>query len=196
MLGTNKFFNMKKWGIGLCVALSTFKGLAQSVDAGDDIFQCSGPVILNATVDGVTSSNNYTVEQLPAFAPEAIGGTGVTLGDDAVSASFPIGFSFCYYNNTYTNFWIGSNGWVSFSGGQPTSYVSASIPSTATNVPKNCIFGPWQDWHPGTGGQGPYIKYQTIGVAPNRKLVVTFDQIPMFSCTSTKGKFFFTKERY
>lgn len=189
MLGTNKSSFLKRWGIGLCVALSAFNGMAQSVDAGDDIFQCSGPVILNATVDGVTSSNNYTVSQLPTFAPEVIGGTGVTLGDDAVSASFPIGFSFCYYNNTYTNFWIGSNGWVSFTGGQPTSYVSASIPSTAANVPKNCIFGPWQDWHPGTGGQGPYIKYQTIGTAPNRKLVVTFDQIPMFSCTSTKGKF-------
>ncbi|MBM3428247.1 MAG: hypothetical protein FJX95_05645, partial [Bacteroidetes bacterium] len=104
MPGINKSSFLKRWGIGLCVALSAFNGITQSVDAGDDIFQCSGPVVLNATVNGVTSSNNYTVSQLPTFAPEVIGGTGVTLGDDAVSASFPIGFSFCYYNNTYTNF--------------------------------------------------------------------------------------------
>ena len=188
-IGTNKFSILKSFGTGLVLALSVFNGKAQSVNAGDDIFQCSGPVILNAVVNGVTSSNNYTVAQLPTFAPETIGGTSVTLGDDAVSASLPIGFSFCFFNNTYTNFWIGSNGWISFSSGQPTSYVSATIPSSASNVPKNCIMGPWQDWHPGTGTTGPYIKYQTLGTAPNRMLVVTWDQVPMFSCTSTKGKF-------
>lgn len=161
----------------------------QVVDAGDDISQCSGPVTLSATVNGVISSNNYTVAAMGAFTPEVIGGTGVTLGDDAVSGSLPIGFTFCFFNNSYTNFYIGSNGWISFTAGQPTNYVAASIPSSATGVPKNCIMGPWQDWHPGTGGQGPYIKYQTIGTAPFRKLVVSFDQIPMFSCTSSKGKF-------
>ena len=167
---------------------SYFHSVAQGVDAGPDIFQCSGPVNLTATTSGVTSSNNYTVAALPAFEPEVIGGTMVTLGDDAVSGSLPIGFSFCFLNNTYTNFYIGSNGWVSFSAGQPTNYVASSLPSSAGGVPKNCIMAPWQDWHPGISG-GPYISYQTIGTAPNRKLVVTWNQVPMFSCTSTKGKF-------
>ncbi len=161
---------------------------AQGVDAGPDVFQCSGPVTLTATTTGVTSSNNYTVAQLASFEPENIGGTMVSLSDDAVSGSLPIGFSFCFLNNTYTNFYIGSNGWVSFSAGQPTNYVAASLPSSAGGVPKNCIMAPWQDWHPGIAG-GPYISYQTIGTAPNRKLVVTWNQVPMFSCTSTKGKF-------
>ena len=77
MLGTNKFSILKKLGLGLFVALSAFNGTSQTVNAGEDIYQCSGPVVLNATVDGVTSSNNYTVAQLPSFAPEVIGGTGV-----------------------------------------------------------------------------------------------------------------------
>lgn len=167
---------------------SYFHSYGQGVDAGPDIFQCAGPVTLTATTNGVTSSNNYSVAALPTFSPEAIGGTMVTLGDDAVSGSLPIGFSFCFLNNTYTNFYIGSNGWVSFSPGQPTNYVAAAVPSSAGGVPKNCIMAPWQDWHPGIAG-GPYISYQTIGAAPNRKLVVTWNQVPMFSCTSTKGKF-------
>jgi hypothetical protein len=47
--------------------------------------------------------------------------------------------------------------------------------------------GPWQDWNPVSNPV--YIKYQTIGTAPFRKLVVTFDNIPMFSCTSVTGRF-------
>jgi gliding motility-associated-like protein len=162
--------------------------MGQQVDAGSDIFQCSGPVTLTATSSGLTSSNNYTVAALPSFSPEVIGGTMVSLSDDAVSGVLPIGFSFCFLNNTYTNFYIGSNGWVSFTAGQPTNYVASSLPSAAGGVPKNCIMAPWQDWNPGTG-VGPYISYQTIGVAPNRKLVVTWNLVPMFSCTSTLGKF-------
>jgi gliding motility-associated-like protein len=46
--------------------------------------------------------------------------------------------------------------------------------------------GPWQDWHPGVGGQ---IRYQVQGVAPCRKLVVSWLNMPMFGCTQTLGTF-------
>ena len=46
--------------------------------------------------------------------------------------------------------------------------------------------GPWQDWHPGLGGQ---IKYQVQGVAPCRKLTVSWVNVPMFSCTNLTGTF-------
>jgi gliding motility-associated-like protein len=48
---------------------------------------------------------------------------------------------------------------------------------------------PWQDWHPGTGSGGPYIRYQVLGTAPNRRLVVSWNNCPMFSCTTTFGTF-------
>jgi gliding motility-associated-like protein len=130
----------------------------------------------------------YTITSIP-YAPDPFNvGTSITLSDDAVSSLLNIGFSFCFFGNSYTQFYIGSNGWIGFSAGQPTSFTSASIPSTATTVPKNCIMGPWQDWHPGTG-TGPYIRYQTIGTAPNRRLVVSWNNCPMFSCTSNLGTF-------
>ncbi len=115
-------------------------------------------------------------------------GTPITLSDDAVSSVQSIGFSFCFFGNTYTQFYISSNGWIGFSAGQPTTFTSAVIPSTVFNVPKNCIMGPWQDWHPGIG-VGPYIRYQVLGSAPNRRLVVSWNNCPMFSCTSTLGTF-------
>ena len=132
-------------------------------------------------------TTTYTVANIP-FAPNPTNGTAVTMSDDQVQGPFPIGFSFCFFGNTYTQFYIGSNGWVGFSAGQSTSFTSAPIPSTAGTVPKNCIMGPWQDWHPGIAG-GPYIRYQTTGTAPCRKLVVSYTNLPFFSCTTTQGTF-------
>jgi len=144
-----------------------------------DFTQCVGgnPTPLETT--------SYTVASIP-FAPQSATGTQVFLGDDQVSGVLPIGFSFCFYGNTYSNFYVGSNGWISFSAGQPATFTSAAIPSTAFTVPKNCVMGPWQDWHPGLGGQ---IRYETQGVQPCRRLVVSFSTVPFYSCTSTLGTF-------
>ena len=50
--------------------------------------------------------------------------------------------------------------------------------------------GPWQDWHPGLcAPAGSCVKYQTIGTAPNRKFIVSWNNVPMFSCTWLLGKF-------
>jgi gliding motility-associated-like protein len=132
-----------------------------------------------------SATTSYLVENIP-FAPAPVGGTSVSLSDDSQAGPFNIGFTFCFFGNSYTQFWIGSNGWISFSAGQPNTFTSAAIPSTAGTVPKNCIMGPWQDWHPGIGGQ---IRYQTIGTAPCRRLVVTWSNVPMYSCTSLQGTF-------
>ncbi len=148
-----------------------------------DFSQCTG----GSTATPPKETTTYLVENIP-FSPLPNAGTQVFLGDDQVSGALPIGFSFCFFGNTYTNFYIGSNGWISFSPGQPTTFTSATIPNVGGTVPKNCVMGPWQDWHPGVGGQ---IRYQTQGTAPCRKLVVTFNVVPFFSCTGTTGTFQF-----
>jgi gliding motility-associated-like protein len=113
-------------------------------------------------------------------------GTSLFMTDDSQQGPFNIGFNFCFFGTTYTQFYVGSNGWISFSGGQPVTFTSQQIPTGNVLVPKNCAMGPWQDWHPGIGGQ---IKYQVQGVAPCRKLVVSWINMPMFSCTSNLGTF-------
>ena len=131
-------------------------------------------------------TTNYNVTNIP-FVAQTNTGTLVQLTDDSQSGIFNIGFTFCYYGQTYTQFRIGSNGWVSLGPGvQPATFTSTPIPSVAATVPKNCIMGPWQDWHPGVGGQ---ISYQVQGTAPCRKLVVSWINVPMFSCTNLQGTF-------
>ena len=132
------------------------------------------------------STTNYNVSQIP-FVNQTNNGTLVQLTDDSQSGVFNIGFTFCFYGQTYTQFRIGSNGWVSLgSGVQPFTFASLAIPTPNAAVPKNCIMGPWQDWNPGIGGQ---IRYQVQGVAPCRKLVVSWIGVPMFSCTNLQGTF-------
>jgi gliding motility-associated-like protein len=130
-------------------------------------------------------TTNYNVTNIP-YVAQTNTGTQLFMGDDTQQGPFNIGFTFCFFGNTYTQFWIGSNGWISFSGGQPITFTSQTIPTGNIFVPKNCIMGPWQDWHPGLGGQ---IRYQVQGVAPCRKLVVSWIGVPMFSCTNNQGTF-------
>ena len=130
-------------------------------------------------------TTNYGVSNIPYFS-QTNTGTQLFMTDDSQQGPFNIGFTFCFFGQTYTQFYIGSNGWISFSPGQPTTFTTQTIPTGNFLVPKNCIMGPWQDWHPGIGGQ---IRYQTSGVAPCRKLTVSWTNMPMFSCTGNQGTF-------
>lgn len=144
-----------------------------------DLSQCG----LGGTNPNQTT--NYNVTNIP-YVTQTNTGTQLFMGDDTQQGPFNIGFTFCYFGQTYNQFWIGSNGWISFSAGQPTTFTSASIPNGGFTIPKNCVMGPWQDWHPGLGGQ---IRYQVQGNAPCRKLVVSWIGVPMFGCTQTTGTF-------
>jgi gliding motility-associated-like protein len=144
-----------------------------------DLSQC-GPGGANPN-----QTTNYNCVNIP-YVNQTNTGTQLFMGDDTQQGPFQIGFNFCYYGQTYTQFWVGSNGWISFSPGQPTTFTSTPIPNAGFNIPKNCIMGPWQDWHPGIGGQ---IRYQVQGTSPCRKLVVSWVNMPMFGCISTLGTF-------
>ena len=178
---------------GLNTALFAQAIICPSVNAqigtGPSTTICQGNcAVLTASVLPIKETTTYTVGSIP-FAPQStVAATTIALSDDSQGGPYPIGFNFCFFGNTYSQFYIGSNGWISFTAGQSNAFTSASIPGAAANIPKNCIMGPWQDWHPGVG-IGPYISYKTIGVAPCRALVVTWYNIPMFSCTTTYGTF-------
>ena len=130
-------------------------------------------------------TTNYGVSNIP-YVAQTNTGTQLFMTDDSQQGPFQIGFNFCFFGQTYTQFWVGSNGWISFSAGQPVTFTSQPLPTVNALVPKNCIMGPWQDWHPGIGGQ---IRYQVQGVAPCRKLVVSWIGVPMYSCTNLQGTF-------
>lgn len=101
--------------------------------------------------------------------------------DDQWSQPVPIGFDFYFFGQQYNQLVVGTNGIVSFNLAYANTFcpwaINAPIPSPAN--PLNSIMFPYQDLNPATGG---YILHQVYGSPPNRKFVLSYYQVPMYSC--------------
>ncbi len=188
--------------LGLAIGLGSFS-YGQCIISGPDPIMCltDSPVIMSVASPGATYSGpgvtgnvfnpasagvgthtisvtapgvGYSTGSIP-FSPTPIpSGTIVGgLSDDNVVGSFPIGFTFNFFGVDYTNFYVGSNGFVTFSAGMPSGCCSGQVlPSAST--PNNLIALSWNDLYPPAGGS---VRYQTTGVAPNRILIVDYTTI-------------------
>ncbi len=106
-------------------------------------------------------------------------GTEVTLEDDEVSEALPIGFEFAFYGNFYTEFYISSNGFITFSDeGDDGCCGWDTLPDAST--PNNLIAFDMTDMNPEEGG---IIRYTTIGTAPNRIAIIDFDEVHYYDTT-------------
>jgi len=83
----------------------------------------------------------------PVFSYLDISSTGTFvsgLADDNFVGAFPIGFDFSFYGNTYTDFYIASNGFIGFGSTSGLSaYTNRNIPNTL--VPNNILAWLWDD---------------------------------------------------
>lgn len=96
---------------------------------------------------------------------------------------FNIGFSFTFFGNTYTQFYVSSNGLILFGTGS-TDGSEDPIPTAGT--PNNFIAAFWDDLTVDGAGN---ILYTTIGAAPNRKLVVQFRNMGFYPFPPFFGTF-------
>ena len=103
--------------------------------------------------------------------------------DDGNWGAFPIGFSFDFFGNTYTDFHVTSNGLVMFERGS-NQYSNYPIPNTTGA--DNYIAPFWDDLVIHETGD---IMYQTIGTAPNRKLVIQFNNMSFWNSPVLLGTF-------
>ncbi len=144
-------------------------------------------ITLDLTMDGTVSliaedfidsdplASDYTVDQTGTFNREDISTTGteVSLFDDDVSSALPIGFEFAFYGALYNDFYISSNGFITFSVNSGDGCCEGqTLP--ASGVPNNLIAFDWDDYDPESGGT---IRYETIGTTPNRILIMDFDNV-------------------
>ena len=130
------------------------------------------PVSVEQLVPG---SVGYNISST-TYSYQSTSGTSVSVGDDQTISGRPIGFTFNYWGTNYTSVNICSNGWISFTntGGNIVGY------STNSTVPAG-IHGVALDLFPSSGY---FIRYQTIGTAPNRQFIVSY-HMSYYSCRSS-----------
>ena len=114
----------------------------------------------------------YTVEPI-AFAPVTGAGTSPISGDDAVSVAVPIGFSFDFFGNTYTELRVSTNGFISFDAAPGSGCCSGQALPTA-GAPNNLVALAWEDLNAGAG------QITTFSLAAPNRFVVDFSGVPMF----------------
>ena len=104
-----------------------------------------------------------------AYSP--ITGTDAAISsDDAISAAIPLGFSFPYGADSFTEIKISSNGWVGLGTSQSSSNLSNQLASTSY-VP--VIAALWDDTSMSSGNVETLLQ----GSAPNRVFVVQYNNL-------------------
>lgn len=140
----------------------------------------------------VASTDSYLVEPI-AYAPEIpfSQGTALTpslpqvnnLIDDKFSDAIPLGFSFCFYNQKFTEIVIGTNGILTFDLNEANADCPSGISGTNPNpaLIDNAIFAIQHDMIFDLTDDSE-IYYSTIGSAPCRKFVVNYYNADIFGC--------------
>lgn len=172
-------------------------------------FGCNQPCsTIVFQIPHLKGTDDYAVNSIPYAAYPYTNATGVPLTttyiDDKFSPLFNLTFPFCFYGAIYNTLVIGSNGVVTFdpicanqsnaytltSPGnlpQPLPYNVGAAPSGigTTYYPRASIMGAYHDIDPSANPLPTRrIEYNIIGTAPCRKLVISYFDIRMFSCTN------------
>lgn len=105
-------------------------------------------------------------------------GTQVVLGDNE-GVGVPIGFPFRFYGAEHTAVNLSSNGYLTFDAESAVA-INRPIPDPS---PPNALIAPlWDDLAP---NQSSGIHFQTLGVAPNRRFVAQWKNVPQFLNTDS-----------
>lgn len=156
-------------------------------------------------VPHVKQTSEYILQYIPYTPQPFVSGAAVELTDlytdDKFSDKYALGFNFCFYDSLFSKFVVGSNGLITFdtTNAKPCSNawdLEANIPlpyaggtqcnTTPEYYPKASIMGAYLDIDPSvtTGHPNRRIEYRIEGVAPGRRLVVSYNDNALFSCNS------------
>ncbi len=175
----------------------------------------TGCTNLVANYPQIGATTNYSVQSMdynPQFPFSGLSHPiSVNIDDVWSDPKVQLPFDFSFYGQKYSEAVISSNGAISFNlnntnnNGHNTSAPStpenedfcpwkfnlgipnANFPSVGESKKiKNAIFGVFHDIDPSKGGK---IGWDIFGDYPCRKLVVSYDQVPLFECESVTSTF-------
>lgn len=162
-------------------SITLFVDTSVLVSAGNDTASCGNDsiqlnaVLLHPAVPYCIAGYNLSNIPYSAITP-----TGTTTpgpaGDDVVSAGIPMPFPFNFYCNAVSNYFISTNGFVSFSTGQGAGCCSGQVLPNV-NTPNNLIALCWEDMNTNSGGN---IDWFVSGTTPSRVLVIRWNGVSYY----------------
>lgn len=171
---------MKKFLTSIFFLVVIFHSQGQEFTYSGNIYDGNEVGVQGVEVQLLTKSiSSYEITNPTYTNFSYAGGTSVNGCDDCVQGPFNIGFNFTYFGNTYSQFYVSSNGWIGFSPGQTNGYVAQFLPNNS--APKNAILADWEDLFPSAG----QMNYYVTGSSPNRKMVFNFNGVGFYGCRST-----------
>ncbi|AWI25645.1 Ig-like domain-containing protein [Flavobacterium pallidum] len=158
----------------------------------------------SATINSGLSAGNFTSSSI-TFAPHTAPGTATTLVtggaavvpvsggtslplDDVGWGGLPIGFNFNFFGTNYSTINVGSNGTVQFGALNLTNttgladFSFTTLPSASEPFNMVAILAMDNDLST-SGAFNGAIKYWTEGYAPNRKFIVSYENVREFGDT-------------
>ncbi|WP_069473001.1 S8 family serine peptidase [Candidatus Marithrix sp. Canyon 246] len=116
----------------------------------------------------------YTVNDQHSFDWVDISGTGTNLNLSDDSHYYSIPFEFNFYGQSYSDIAVGSNGGIYF---EDTNLTLSNQPIPSDMTINTFMAVLWDDLNPGAGGG---IFYEIQGTAPNRSLIIQWNEVPRF----------------
>jgi gliding motility-associated-like protein len=187
------------WMLILLVTAVTHQTLAQSAFS----FSCARDTVINSCIascitiksripDIRSSTSSYVVNPLSGpggcfrnYVDPGVPGTSTSIDeDDTYSTLITLPFTFPFFGTNFPSLVISTNGYISF---DPSLATDDSHWQIGANLPSNTydralIMGPYHDLDPGVSNSPSMrINYTVWGSAPNRRWILSFYKVPLFS---------------
>ena len=109
------------------------------------------------------SVSDYTWSAIVYNWVDASGGAGIGAEEDDSSGAVTIGFSFTFYGSSYDTVYVSSNGYMSFTNTDPTTYSNPTSFPDSSSTDTNVIAPLWDDWYPGSSREIWYTMLDNNG---------------------------------